>query len=79
MGSAPKRSLVKGISWEIISFSLTLLIIYIINRNIIISLGLSAILTAVKIPFYFIHERVWKKIKWGKIENEKRKKKHPRI
>lgn len=79
MGSAPERSLLKGVSWEIISFSLTLLIIYLINKNIMVSLGLSAILTAVKIPFYFIHERVWKKIKWGKIENGKQKKKHPRI
>jgi adenylylsulfate kinase len=72
MGSTPERSFVKGICWEAISFLLTLLIVYLIYKNIIISLKITIILTIIKIPIYFIHERVWKKIKWGKIKDGKK-------
>jgi uncharacterized membrane protein len=74
MGSTPERSLFKGISWEIISFILTLMVVYVLYKNIAISLRITLILTAVKIPFYFMHERIWKKFKWGKIPDKKYKK-----
>ena len=66
MGSTYKRSLVKGVSWETISFLLTMLVIYIAYGNILISIGFSLGLTAIKIIPFFMHERIWKKIKWGK-------------
>ena len=72
MGSTPERSFIKGICWEIISFILTLLVVYILYKNILLSLKITIILTIIKIPIYFIHERIWKKIKWGKIKNGKR-------
>jgi adenylylsulfate kinase len=73
MGSTPQRSFTKGIVWEIVSFFLTLLVVYLLYENIIISLKITIILTLIKIPIYFIHERIWKKIKWGKIENKIKK------
>ena len=72
MGSTPERSFIKGICWEIISFLLTLLVVYLLYRNILLSLKITIILTLIKIPLYFIHERVWKKIKWGKIKSDKK-------
>jgi adenylylsulfate kinase len=72
MGSTPERSFVKGICWEAISFFLTLLVVFILYGNIIISLRITIILTIIKIPIYFIHERVWKKVKWGKIKDDKK-------
>jgi adenylylsulfate kinase len=75
MGSTPERSFVKGIIWEVISFLLTLLVIYLLYKNILVSLKITLILTAIKIPIYFIHERFWKRIKWGKIPEKKYTKK----
>jgi adenylylsulfate kinase len=72
MGSTPERSFIKGICWEIISFLLTLLVVFLLYGNILVSLKITVILTAIKIPIYFIHERIWKKIKWGKIKDGKR-------
>jgi adenylylsulfate kinase len=72
MGSTPERSFVKGIVWEAISFLLTLLVVYLLYKNIIISLRITLILTAIKIPIFFMHERIWKKIKWGKIKDDKK-------
>lgn len=74
MGSTQERSFVKGICWEIISFFLILLVVFLLYGNIIISLKVTVILTAIKIPLYFIHERIWKKIKWGKIPEKGNKK-----
>jgi adenylylsulfate kinase len=67
MPSTYRRSFLKGAIWEVIAFIITTFIIYFIYGNFSDSLKFSLFLTAVKIPFFFIHERIWKKIKWGKI------------
>lgn len=66
MASTYQRSLVKGIIWEIISFIVTAIIVYLFYGSIGTSIRFSFILTVIKIPFFFIHERLWKKVKWGK-------------
>ncbi len=73
MGSTYERSLIKGIIWEFISFILTTIAIFIFYGDLIASLKFSLILTLIKAVIFFFHERLWKKIKWGKIK-EKRKK-----
>jgi len=72
MGSTLERSFIKCMCWEIISFFLTLLVIFLLYGNIIISLKITIILTIIKMPIYFIHERIWKRFKWGKIKDGKK-------
>ncbi len=67
MGSTYERSLVKGVSWEIISFILTLAVVYFVYGNILVSLTSALLLTAIKVIPFFVHERLWKKVRWGKI------------
>jgi len=69
--SSYERSFLKGFSWELISFLIVAGAIYIFYGNLKSSLILSFVLTLIKIPFYFLHERIWKKIKWGKIYTTK--------
>ncbi len=66
MASTELRSFVKGVSWELITFVLTVLAIYWIYGNLSLSIQFTAVLTIIKIGLYFVHERVWKKIRWGK-------------
>lgn len=66
MASTPMRSFVKGVAWEMTTFVLTTLAIYIIYGNFAGSVIFSFILTLIKMGLYFVHERIWKKIKWGK-------------
>lgn len=66
MGSTLLRSFIKGCSWELISFTLTFTIIYALYRNFESALGVTIALTIFKIFLFFLHERVWKKIRWGK-------------
>ncbi len=66
MASIPLRSFIKGVCWETVSFILTFFAVYIIYGDIIASLEFSLVLTAIKIFLFFVHERLWKKIRWGK-------------
>jgi len=66
MPSTYERSLIKGIVWEFISFIITLIAVYLIYGNIKFSIVFSLVLSVIKMIFFFIHERIWKKIMWGK-------------
>ena len=66
MASTPIRSFVKGVCWETIAFIITLFAIYLVYGNFLVSLKFSLILTIIKIFLFFVHERIWKKIRWGK-------------
>ncbi|MDD5193605.1 MAG: DUF2061 domain-containing protein [Candidatus Nanoarchaeia archaeon] len=66
MASTLFRSFVKGCSWELISFIITFIVVYAIYGNLQSALGLSLALTILKTFLFFLHERIWKKISWGK-------------
>jgi adenylylsulfate kinase len=66
MASTRLRSLIKGICWEVIAFIITAIAVYLVYGNLFSSIKFAAILTAIKIVFFFVHERLWKKIRWGK-------------
>ena len=60
------RSLVKAVSWRLTGTLCTFLISYAILRDLTISGSIAVIqLTANTVAFY-IHERIWNLIKWGK-------------
>jgi uncharacterized membrane protein len=67
MGSTYKRSFLKGIVWEFISFIITTLAVFIFYGDIVISVKFSLVLSLIKMIFFFIHERCWKMISWGHI------------
>jgi len=66
MASVLWRSFIKGVSWETIGFIITLFAIYLIYGNFLSSLVFTLILTLFKVFLFFFHERLWKKIRWGK-------------
>ncbi len=71
MGSTYERSLVKGIIWEFISFLLVIIAVYLVYGDLSTSIQFSVIFTLVKIHLFFLHERIWKNIMWGKIRDRK--------
>jgi len=71
MGSTFERSFVKGAVWEFISFIIVIIAVYLVYGNIQTSVIFSFVLTIVKIPLFFIHERIWKSFKWGKIKDRR--------
>lgn len=65
----PMRSIAKGISWRILATLATIALVYIFTGNISLSLGIGLVEVILKIILYYFHERIWNKIKWGKIIN----------
>ena len=71
LGSTFERSFFKGMVWEIISFIIVIIAVYLVYGNLTMSIGFSIVLTIIKIPLFFIHERVWKHIRWGKVRDKR--------
>jgi len=68
--STPKRSFIKALIWETISFVITLIAVYILQKDMGVSLKFTFALTIVKVIFLYNYERIWKKIMWGKVYAE---------
>lgn len=66
MSDTAGRSLVKTISWRLTGSGATFLISYIIAGNFAIAGTIAVIQLMSNTVLYFIHERVWNRIKWGR-------------
>jgi len=64
------RTVMKTVSWRIVATLTTGVIVYIFTGEILLSLGVIGVEGLTKILFYYLHERAWNMIQWGK-------KKHP--
>ncbi len=60
------RSIVKTISWRIIGTIDTVLISWLITGTLYVAFSIGLIELVSKMLLYFLHERIWNKIKWGK-------------
>ena len=60
------RSLVKTISWRLTGSFATFIISYLILGSLSISGTIATIQIVFNTVLYFIHERIWNKIQWGR-------------
>jgi len=60
-----KRSLVKAFTYRAIIVVLDISVIYLLTGRVDIALGFTVISNIYTTIAYFVHERVWNKIKWG--------------
>ena len=61
------RSIAKGISWRTAGTADTILLSYMVTGSFkdSVAIGLTEVFT--KIIFYYLHERLWDRIPWGRI------------
>jgi adenylylsulfate kinase len=67
MPSTRKRSLVKAVTYRVSSTAFTMLFVYLITRQISLTLYMLVFDFVFMTGWYFVHERLWKLTKWGKI------------
>ena len=60
------RSIAKAISWRTVGTVDTFVLSWIITGEMIFALAISGSELVTKITLYWLHERMWNKIKWGK-------------
>jgi uncharacterized membrane protein len=68
LSDTTRRSLVKTISWRLTGSGATFLISYLIAGNFVVAGTIAFIQLVSNTILYFVHERVWNKIKWGKYK-----------
>lgn len=61
-----KRSVFKAITWRFIATLTTMALVYLFTKEWKLSLGVGVLDIAVKLTLYYLHERIWNRIKWGK-------------
>jgi uncharacterized membrane protein len=71
MNDTKTRSLVKTVTWRVTGSGATFAISYIISGNVTIAGSIAIVQLVSNTVLYFLHERVWNKIKWGRNETFK--------
>ncbi len=66
MSDSSVRSVAKTISWRITGSGATFLISWLISGDLTVAGSIALVQIAANTILYFIHERVWNKIGWGK-------------
>lgn len=65
-GETKARSLVKTVIWRIFATLVTWTVVYIFTRMIVESLEITLVAAVVSMIAYYIHERVWNLVRWGR-------------
>lgn len=62
------RSVVKTISWRTVGTIDTMLVSYVITGSIAMAASIGSIEVVTKMLLYYLHERVWSKLKFGVVQ-----------
>lgn len=60
------RSVAKTISWRIVATSTTILLVFLFTRDFVISLGVGSLEVLAKTVIYYVHERIWNMLDFGR-------------
>ncbi len=64
------RSVVKAVSWRIVATLTTILLVFVFTGNLAISGGVGLTELFSKIGIYYLHERLWNAVGFGRIQEQ---------
>jgi uncharacterized membrane protein len=64
-----KRSLVKSVTWRAIGVVVLGLVTWMVTRNWKQVSVITLVFESTQIVLYYLHERTWLKVKWGRIRH----------
>lgn len=67
MNSTKKRSWAKSITWRIVAVVSTFLIGYFMTGSWQFATSLTIISNSINFVLYYMHERFWLQVKWGRV------------
>ena len=62
------RSIVKAITWRAGGTVVTFTVAWIFTGNVSLSAGIGLLDTVIKIGAYYVHERLWIRVKFGRLK-----------
>lgn len=64
------RSIAKGFSWRFFATSVTIIIVYLFFGRLDLAIAAGIIETISKVILYYVHEKIWQRVRWGKKQIE---------
>jgi len=69
--ASTKRSVVKAITYRVIIVCLDFLVVYLLTGKVAIAVAFMVVSNIYTTLVYFMHERLWARIKWGMTPRDK--------
>ncbi len=66
MEETRKRSILKAVIWRVLATLTTMMVVFVFTGNIILSIEVGFVEAVAKMIIYYLHERGWDKIGWGR-------------
>ncbi len=67
MNSTKQRSLAKALTWRAVAVVSTFVIAYLMTNDFGFATSITIVSNIVNFILYYIHERFWLKIRWGRV------------
>jgi adenylylsulfate kinase len=64
-----KRSIVKALSWRFFATAITVLVVFLLSGEVIFAAKIGLLDTTIKLAAYFVHERLWLRIAYGRYHH----------
>jgi len=64
----PKRTLAKTVTWRVIALVTTILVVYLYSKDVTESLVVGISANALKMVLYYVHERMWNRVSFGRVK-----------
>ena len=61
-----ERSITKSVTFRVLVIISDLVVIYILTRKVVATIAITVFTNLASTIFYFLHERIWNNISWGK-------------
>lgn len=65
------RSVFKALSYRTAGTIATIAVCYVVTGKLSASVAIGGVEAVSKMALYFFHERLWQKISWGRVEDNK--------
>jgi uncharacterized membrane protein len=66
--NARLRSLMKAISWRLVGSLDTFILTMLVTGRLRYAVSIAGVEALTKIALYYVHERVWRRVRWGRLE-----------
>ncbi len=70
MADKAYRSIVKSVSWRLTGTMDTIVISWLITGEVKHAFAIGGVEVVTKMVLYFFHERIWDKVKFGKVKED---------
>ncbi len=67
MSESRARSATKSLSWRLLASATTVGLVFLFTREVRLAMTVGAVELVVKILVFYLHERAWNTVPWGKV------------